>query len=263
VTVVELARNFGVGPALHAGLTHVDSCAVVVFGSDLQEPEELFIEFFRRTLCNEADVCLGQRLTRDDPPFMKLCANFYWWVNRHFLDNDSPRGGFDVFGLSRSARDALTNLPELNTNLTSQLQWIGFRRTYIPYRRRARLSGKSTWSMRRKIKLFADSIYGFSGAPIAALFIVGALALFIVVSLSVATLIGWMLGWIEIRGYTTLILLAAFGQAVNITALGILGGYLYRTFDNSKQRPRYILRSIEYLDKKEQKMAASMVEKHE
>lgn len=250
VSLVRLSRNFGVGPAVHAGLEAVDECATVVFGSDLQEPHELFSEFLTKILAGETDVCLGQRMSRDDPLTMRFFAGLYWWINRKFLQNDTPKGGFDVFGLSRRARLALVELGELNTSLTSQLQWIGFRREYVPYVRRARLSGKSTWTMRRKFKLFADSIYGFTGAPIALLFVVGVMAVGALSLLSITTLVGWSLGWIDIAGYTTIVLLLAVGQAVNLLALGILGGYLYRTFDNSKGRPRYIASSIETLRSK-------------
>jgi glycosyltransferase involved in cell wall biosynthesis len=242
--VICLSRNFGVGPALHAALERSFGCATVVFGSDLQEPADLFLTFGRKIIVEGRDVVLGQRISRDDPFMMKLFARFYWWVNRHFLANDTPKGGFDVFGLSRRAREALIALPELNTNITSQLQWIGFDREYIPFHRRARQSGKSTWTIKRKIKLFADSIYGFSGAPITLILLIGLAATLIFSTISVLTIFGSLMGWINVPGYTTLILLAAIGHSLTITACGIIGGYVFRTFENSKGRPRYIIREV-------------------
>jgi hypothetical protein len=242
--VIRLSRNFGVGPALHAALDRCGGCATVVFGSDLQEPEELFVDFSRRILLDGVDVTLGQRASRDDPFTMKLFAGFYWWVNRKFLANDTPKGGFDVFGLSRRAREALVSLPELNTNITSQLQWIGFDREYVPFHRRARQSGKSTWSMKRKIKLFADSIYGFTGAPIALITVFGVLSATLFGILSVLTLAGALTGLIEVPGYATLLLVSAFGHSVTVLICGVLGGYVYRTFENSKDRPRYLIAEV-------------------
>jgi hypothetical protein len=242
--VIRLSRNFGVGPALHAALGRCGGCATVVFGSDLQEPEELFVDFSRRILLDGVDVTLGQRASRDDPFMMKLFARFYWWVNRKFLTNDTPKGGFDVFGLSRRARDALVSLPELNTNITSQLQWIGFDREYVPFHRRARQSGKSTWTMKRKVKLFADSIYGFTGAPIALITIIGILSASVFGVLSLLTLVGALMGLIEVPGYATLLLVSAFGHSVTVLTCGIIGGYVYRTFENSKSRPRYVIAEV-------------------
>lgn len=245
VTVLRLSRNFGSGPAVHAGLGYSQGCATVVFGSDLQEPEELYVEMIKEIIGGKADVCLGQRTSREDPFGMKLASISYWWFSRKFLNGQTPKGGFDVFGLSRSARQSLVNLQELNTSLTSQIQWIGYKQLLIPYERRARLSGTSTWTMRRKMKLFADSVYGFSGTPVALLFVVGLLSTLCFVLLSLVTLFGRLTGLIDVAGYTTLVLLLALGQAVNLLAVGIVGGYLYRTFDNSKGRPKYIISKVE------------------
>jgi glycosyltransferase involved in cell wall biosynthesis len=242
--IVRLSRNFGVGPALHAALTHCGGCAVVVFGSDLQEPYELFVDFAHRIIVEGTDVVLGQRASRDDPFSMRFFATFYWWVNRKFLANDTPKGGFDVFGLSQRAREVLVSLPELNTNITSQLQWIGFDRVYVPFHRRARQSGKSTWSMKRKIKLFADSIYGFTGAPIALITFLGIVSVAIFGTLSLLTLTGSIMNVIEVPGYATLVLVSATGHSATILTCGIIGGYVYRTFENSKSRPRYVIAEV-------------------
>jgi glycosyltransferase involved in cell wall biosynthesis len=245
VNLIELSRNFGTVCAVHAGLKNVNHCVTIVFGSDLQEPEHLFIEFCDQIFSAKVDVCFGNRIARDDPFTTKIFSGAYWWIHRNFINNDTPRGGFDVFGISTRAREALVGMSELNSSLASQLQWIGFDRTYVPYKRTARISGKSTWSMRRKVKHFADSIYGFTGAPIALLILLGVFSLIAVGILSALTFVGWSFGWIELPGYTTLVLLIAFGQAINITGLGILGGYLFRTFENSKGRPQYIVKSVD------------------
>lgn len=247
VTLLVLSRNFGVGPALHAGLAASTTCGTVVFGSDLQEPVELFEKFSNLIFTGNADVCLGHRISRDDPLSMRFFSAIYWWINRKFLDNDTPKGGFDVFGISMRAKEALLSLPELNTNFTSQLQWIGFTRVYISFDRRARLSGKSSWTFKKKFKLFADSIFGFSSAPVSLIFGVG-LSLSIGASaIGFVTLLGALLGRIDVPGYATLIILTAFGQGATLSSIGILGGYLSRTFDNSKRRPRYIVMSSETL----------------
>jgi glycosyltransferase involved in cell wall biosynthesis len=242
--IIRLSRNFGVGPALHAALSKSSGCACVVFGADLQEPHELFVSFAGKILTGDVDVVLGQRVSRDDPFLMKVFANFYWWINRNFLNNDTPKGGFDVFGLSTRAREALVALPELNTNIASQLQWIGFDREYVPFHRVARQSGKSSWTMKKKVKLFADSIFGFSGAPITIIFLIGLCSVIGFGFLAVITIIASLMGFISLPGYATLVLLGAIGHSATLLACGIIGGYIVRAFDNSKGRPRYIIAEI-------------------
>jgi hypothetical protein len=146
---------------------------LVIIGSDLQEPVDLYIDFFKRLEAGDCDVLLGERLSRDDPFSMRFFSAIYWWINRKFINSETPKGGFDGVGLSAKASKTLIEMPELNTSFTSQLQWIGYKQIFVPFHRMRRQSGKSSWTYKRKVKLFADSVYGFTGAPIAFLTIFG------------------------------------------------------------------------------------------
>ena len=244
IKVVKLSRNFGVGPALHAALTNVSTDSLVIFGSDLQEPVELYIDFFNRLEARSCDVLLGERLSRDDPFSMRLFSGMYWWINRKFINPDTPKGGFDGVGLSAKACKTLVDLPELNTSFTSQLQWIGYKQVFVPFHRVRRQSGKSSWTYRRKFKLFADSVYGFTGAPIAILTVIGSVITMIMTTILIATGVGSVMGWMKVPGYATIVMLSALGHSVTILGLGILGGYVHRSFENSKGRPRFVIEEI-------------------
>ncbi len=244
IKVVRLSRNFGVGPALHAALSYVETSALVIIGSDLQEPVEMYIDFFRRLESGEADVFLGERLSRDDPFSMRFFSGIFWWVNRKFINSDTPKGGFDGVGLSAKASKTLTELPELNTSFTSQLQWIGYRQVFVPFHRVRRQSGKSSWTFRRKVKLFADTVYGFTGAPIAILTILGVVSTVLMVFVLIATLFASLMGWMVVPGYATIVILSTLGQSVTIMGLGILGGYIHRSFENTKGRPKFIIEHV-------------------
>jgi glycosyltransferase involved in cell wall biosynthesis len=249
IKVVRLSRNFGVGPALHAALSHVDTSSLVIIGSDLQEPVELYIEFFRRMESGEADVFLGERLSRDDPFSMRFFSSIYWWINRKFINSETPKGGFDGVGLSSRAGKTLSELPELNTSFTSQLQWIGYKRVFVPFHRLRRQSGKTSWTFKRKVKLFADSVYGFTGAPIALLTGFGIAITGLMLLVLVATLFASLMGWMEVPGYATIVILSALGHSVTILGLGILGGYVHRSFENTKGRPRYVIEKVYEIEK--------------
>lgn len=244
IKVVRLSRNFGVGPALHAALSHVSTSSLVIIGSDLQEPVELYIDFFRRLESGEADVFLGERLSRDDPFSMRFFSAIFWWVNRKFINSDTPKGGFDGVGLSAKASKTLAQLPELNTSFTSQLQWIGYKQVFVPFHRVRRQSGKSSWTYKRKVKLFADSVYGFTGAPIAVLTILGVVSTVLMVFVLFATLFASLMGWMVVPGYATIVILSALGHSVTIMGLGILGGYIHRSFENTKGRPKFIIEQV-------------------
>lgn len=239
--IVRLSRNFGVTAAVHAGLVESSECVTVVVGSDLQEPPELIRQFFEEIALGASDVVIGERIERHDPLSSRFFSSIYWFVNRRVLKSDLPKGGFDVFGLSKRAKERLSCFRELNSNITSQVQWIGFPRTSVPYVRRARLSGRSSWKFSRKVGLVFDSVYGFSGVPIVAMALLGIGALSIFSLVGILTLIGVVLDLVQVRGYPTLILIVMIGFSAVISCLGIIGGYLVRTFENSKGRPLFIV----------------------
>ena len=251
IKLVRLSRNFGVGPALHAALSHVTTSSLVIFGSDLQEPVKLYIEFFRRLEAGEADVFLGERLSRDDPFSMRFFSTVFWWVNRKFINSDTPKGGFDGVGLSAKASKTLAELPELNTSFTSQLQWIGYKQVFVPFHRVRRQSGKSSWTYKRKVKLFADSVYGFTGAPIAVLTVLGVVSTVLMGFVFLATLFASIMGWMVVPGYATIVILSTLGQSVIVMGLGIIGGYVHRSFENTKGRPRFVIEKVYEVGKSE------------
>jgi glycosyltransferase involved in cell wall biosynthesis len=249
VKIVRLSRNFGVGPALHAALSNVTTRSLVIIGSDLQEPVDLYIDFFKRLEAGDCDVLLGERLSRDDPFSMRFFSAIYWWINRKFINSETPKGGFDGVGLSAKASKTLIEMPELNTSFTSQLQWIGYKQIFVPFHRMRRQSGKSSWTYKRKVKLFADSVYGFTGAPIAFLTIFGIVITMLMLLVLATTLFASAMGWMEVRGYATIVILSALGHSVTIMGLGILGGYIHRSFENTKGRPRFVIEKVYEVDR--------------
>lgn len=241
VDIIVLSRNFGVGPALMSGMNASESCMTLCFGSDLQEPQELFEQFVEILSKNRCDIVLGSRVSRDDPFVTRVGAKLYWWAVRRFINEESPTGGFDVFGINYVARKALCSLPELNTNITSQISWIGFRKQFIEFHRLARIDGKSSWTFMRKVRLFWDSLYGFTNLPVSVVTITGLVGTFIFLCLSVATIIGAIGGWLKVPGYATLLIVSALGNSILLLSIGVIGNYLSRAFDNSKGRPPYIV----------------------
>jgi glycosyltransferase involved in cell wall biosynthesis len=242
--VVVLTRNFGVGPALHAGLACNESCVVMAMGSDLQEPLWIFPQFYEKIQSGKVDIVLGARQARKDPFFDKFFSQVYWWIYRLVVDKSIPNGGFDVFALTKSAATSMTELRELNTSFTSQLLWLGYRREWVFFQRDARVSGRSGWTFSRKMKLMLDSLFGFTDRPIRWITTLGILGTVTFLFISAVTIFGQLAGIIEVPGYTTLVLLLAVSQSVLIMSIGIVGGYVSRAFANTTRRPNYIIREV-------------------
>ena len=127
----------------------------------------------------------------------------------------------------------------------SPVFWPGFRRKMIPYER-LREHGSSGWTFRRKVRYMFDSSFAFTELPIAALFSISGIGFVIAVALGIWVLIGRLAGNISVPGYTPIILMLAFSLSIILFALGIIGSYVWRTFDNTKGRPLHVPMSTEH-----------------
>src|SRR4051794_3490435 len=150
--LIELSRNFGSFAAIAAGIEQAAGETIAVLAADLQEPPELILEFQRILAAGTADVVLGVRTGRADPSGSRWLSDGFWRLYRRFVVRDMPPGGVDVFGCTREVRDHLVQLKEVQTNLIALVFWVGFRRAFVPYERRARLEGRSGWTFGRKLR---------------------------------------------------------------------------------------------------------------
>lgn len=241
--LVELSRNFGSFSAIAAGLRRGSGDYFAVLAADLQEPLELILEFHRLMKSGEADVVLGYRTQRSDPWLSRFLSRCFWTLYRRLVVRDMPKGGIDIFGCTCQVRDQLLELKELNTNLIALLFWLGFRRKFVPYQRRARLEGQSAWTFGRKLRYAADSIFSFTDLPIRALLILGATGTIAALVASVIVFVTWLRGFVPVPGYTPLMLVIVFFGGVTALGLGIVGQYLWLSLQNARNRPSFVVRS--------------------
>ena len=242
--LVELSRNFGSFAAIAAGLAAAQGDFVAVIAADLQEPPELVLEFHRVLSTGEADVVLGHRARRADPALSRWSSELFWGLYRRFVVPEMPRGGVDVFACTRQVRDRLLELQEANTNLVALVLWVGFRRRFVAYERRARLEGRSGWTFGRKLRYALDSIFSFTDLPIRALLLLGAAGTVFAVAASALVFVMWTLGRIPVLGYTPLMLVIMFFGGLTALGLGIVGQYLWLSLQNSRRRPNFVVKSV-------------------
>ena len=241
------ARNFGAFAAIRSGLAVARGDQLAVMAADLQEPIGLAEKFFALLARDEADVVVGTRSSRADPFASRLASSLFWRLYRAWIQPDVPAGGVDVFGCTRAFRDDLLALGEANSSLIGQLFWLGQRRAVVPYERLPRRHGRSAWSFSRKLKYLMDSLFAFSDLPVRLLMLTGMLGLVTAMVLGGVVFTARLLGAVPIAGYTMTMITLLFFGALNTFGLGLIGAYVWRAYENTKQRPLAVVyRSHEY-----------------
>jgi glycosyltransferase involved in cell wall biosynthesis len=246
---LRFSRNFGSHRAFAAGLEHVTGDAAVILAADLQDPPEIIPELMRPWQAG-AMVVWAVRGEREGETFAtKLFARIYYWLMKRYAVADMPETGADFLLMDRVVLDALRGAPERNTSLLALVQWMGFQQAQITYTKAARAAGKSKWTFSKRLKLAVDSFVSFSYAPIRMMsgfgFLFAALGFLYAFFLAVRRIAYGA----PIEGWTSLICVVLVVSGVQLIMLGVLGEYLWRTFDESRRRPRYIIESSHGLDR--------------
>lgn len=243
--LVVLSRNFGSFAAVRAGLAAGKGEQFAVMAADLQEPPDLALRFHEELSSGRCDVVVGTRDGRGDSPGARLASAIFWFLYRRVVQREIPPGGVDVFGCTRRFRDEILSLRERNSTLVGLIFWLGFRRREIGYVRRPRKHGTSAWSFRRKFRYLLDSTFAFSDLPIRLLSLAGILGIAGSLLLGVVVLAAKLLGRVSVPGYTATVLTVMFFGGLNSFGIGILGEYLWRTFENTKGRPGHVAVRVE------------------
>ncbi len=243
-TLVVLSRNFGSFAAIRAGLECAEGDYFAVISADLQEPPALIPAFVERLCAGDTDLVLGKREGRADPLFSRLTASLFWRVYRRWVQPSMPLGGVDVFACNAAVRATILDLEEANSSLVGELLWVGYRRATVGYVRLPRTEGKSAWTLSKKLRYLSDSIFSFTDLPIRFLLFAGLLGCFVVGIAAAAVAVTWWLDLTDVPGYTPIMLAILFVGFVLILGLGIVGSYVWRTYENTKRRPHTIVQSV-------------------
>jgi len=242
VSVVSLSRNFGHQAAITAGLAASDTDAVVIMDGDLQDPPEVIPALVARWR-QGAVVVRAVRRTRQETGVRRLGFRAFHaafgWIS------DLPMSGdVGVFSLlDRRAVDEVLRLPERNRFLPGLRTWIGFEQHTVVYDRHARASGAPKQSLSRLIRYGFDAIFSFSYKPLRVMVTMGAVVSGVGFVLALVYVFKRLSG-IETAqtGFTTLVTLVLFLGGIQLMALGLLGEYLGRIYDEVKNRPLYVVR---------------------
>lgn len=240
IKIVSLSKNFGSHAAILCGLEKCTGDCAIVKAADLQEPTEMILEMVE-SWRDGNNVVLAVREDRKEGKGQTMFANLYYWLVRKTALPNMPSGGFDVYLVDRKVIKVLLALDERNSALTGQILWSGFRTGIVYYTRLAREIGTSKWTLKKKIRLVSDTLFSFSTIPITAVSVIGTLSFIGAVIWAVVVLICKLCGVIDVQGWTLLFIFSLFSFGIIMLTLGILGEYLWRNFDASRNRPPYII----------------------
>jgi len=243
IKVIKLTRNFGSMAAIQAGFTVASGDCVGMISADLQDPPEKFLEMLSQWEKGSKAV-FAIRQDREENFLQIFFAGIYYSLIRKFAIANYPTGGFDFLLLDRQVIIELNKVQEKNTNIMTLAFWLGFQPVMLPYIRRQRVKGKSRWTLSKKIKLFVDTFVAFSFFPIRLLSILGMLVAACSFLYGAFVLFYWFVYGIEVKGWVPTIVVLTFTSGLQMAMLGVLGEYLWRTLDEIRRRPQFVIDEI-------------------
>lgn len=243
VCAVKLSRNFGEHSAILAGLSVCTGDCAVTKQADMQEDSRLILDMYN-SWKNGNKVVLAARAGREDSLFVKLFAGIYYKLIRAFVNDRMPKGGCDCYLIDRKVIDVIVSMDEMNSSLTLQVLWAGFKTDVIYFHRSERKAGKGRWTFAKKFKLLLDSFVSFSYIPIRLMWMTG-IAFFI---FSIASAISIFYEYFKvgtpIAGWSSLMCVLLLSIGLILWMLGMLGEYVWRTFDATRNRKPFIIDEI-------------------
>jgi polyisoprenyl-phosphate glycosyltransferase len=244
IVVIDLSRNFGKEIAMSAGLDYTQGRAVIPIDADLQDPPELIgalIEKWREGF----DVVCATRRQRLGESWLKqfTAAGFYRTISR-LSSVPIPANTGDFRLLDRTVVDAIKQLPERTRFMKGLFAWVGYRQTTVYFDRAPRLSGQTTWNYWKLWNFALDGITAFSSLPLKVWSYVGVSISILSLAYAVFLTLRTLVSGADVPGYASLMVAVLFLGSVQLIAIGVLGEYLGRIYDEVKQRPLYLVRQV-------------------
>jgi dolichol-phosphate mannosyltransferase len=239
---LRLARNSGSHAAITCGLHHAAGDAAVIMAADLQDPPETLPDLLREWQ-NGAQVVWAVRRSRPGEKASTVgFARLYYFMMRRFVGmKEMPATGADFFFIDRRVLDAFREFGEANVNLMALITWMGFRQATVEYDKQVRQHGASGWTFEKKIKLTIDSITAFTYLPIRFMTYVGFVVALLGFAYAIFIVAHHFVARTAVEGWSSLMAAVLVLGGIQMLMLGVLGEYLWRVLDETRQRPRYLI----------------------
>ena len=243
VKIVKLTGNFGTFNAILAGMNYATGDCSVILSADLQDPPELIPKMAKHWL-RGIKLVIANRESREDSFIQKTISNLFHNLIRKFAIKNIPQGGFDLILFDKKISQQIIKMNQKNTHLIYLISTLKYDYVSIPYTRKKREIGKSKWTFSKKIKLFIDTFVSFTYLPLRIISIGGIFLGLISISYAALIVFNKMNGNIEISGWSATMVTLLIVSSFQMISIGVIGEYLWRTLDASRNRPNYIVDKI-------------------
>jgi dolichol-phosphate mannosyltransferase len=242
IKLVKLSRNHGSYIAILAGLSYATGDAYTFLAADLQDPPGLIPQMYDQWLkFNKRDMVFSVRQSREDPLLSRIYAYFFYKLFRAFVLPEYPEKGYDCFFINKEQRDIVVNMNEKNSHLMAQIVWLGYGQHYIYYHRQKRKHGKSRWTLFKKFKLAFDTFFGFSGRPLRLASLLGMNVSVLGFLLALYIILRKIISDVPVFGIPSLMVSILITGGLILMSIGIVGEYMWRSFDETRNRPTFIV----------------------
>ena len=243
IKVISFSRNFGHQCAVTAGLRYVTGDAIVIIDADLQDPPELILEMIKLWE-NGNEVIYGKRkIRKGESAFKLLTAKMFYKTLNALSDVDIPKDTGDFRLVDRKVVDVINSLPEHNKFLRGLFSWVGFEQEAYEYERKERFAGRTKYPLKKMLKLASDGIISFSTKPLKLVGGLGILSIIFSFIILIYSVLSYFLKWNNLTpGWTSIMITVTFLSGVILLSLWMIGEYVSRIYDESKNRPQYIIK---------------------
>ena len=243
--VVSFSRNFGKESAIYAGLKQSSGEYVTLIDADLQQRPEIARDMVRiLDEQPEYDLVAAYQDRRGEGKVLSFFKKSFYKTINHLSDINLHADASDFRTMRRCVVDSIIDLGEYHRFSKGIFAWVGFNTCFIPYTACERLAGESKWSFRKLFNYAIEGIIGYSTKPLRIATFLGGITAVVAFLYLVAVILEKLFTGIDIPGYATIVVLILFLGSMQLFCIGIIGEYVGRTFEQSKNRPVYIPREI-------------------
>lgn len=243
VKYITFSRNFGKEAGLLAGLENAKGDFVAVMDADLQDPPHLLEEMYEALVTEDYDCAAARRVTRKgEPPIRSWFAKMFYKIINKISSADIMDGARDFRLMKRSVVDAILSMKEYNRFSKGIFGWVGFNTKWIDYENVERVAGDTKWSFTKLLFYSIDGIVAFSTVPLSISALLGILCCVVAFIMVLVIIIKTLIWGDPVAGYPSLVCIIFLLSGVQLFTIGILGQYIAKTYMETKQRPKYIIK---------------------